>query len=137
MSLITNITDKVLECLPELQAAYLFGSYANNDAHPGSDVDIAVLLPPAFARQMQSITLFQARCDLEKAVHNNVDLINLRRVNTILQKEVITYGKRFLCHDVYAAEEFEMLVFSAYQKLSQERSAIIESILQNGRVLAT
>ncbi len=85
---------------------------------------------------MQSMTLFQARCELEKAVHKDIDLINLRRVNTILQKEVITCGLRFLCYDVYAAEEFEMLVFSAYQKLSQERSAIIESILQNGRVLA-
>lgn len=73
MSLITNITDKLLECLPELQAAYLFGSYANNDAHPGSDVDIAVLLPPALSRQMQSMTLFQARCELEKSVHKDID----------------------------------------------------------------
>ncbi len=118
-----------------LQAVYLFGSIAAHDEHPGSDVDIAVLLSPDQSGLIEPAYFFDVRCELEKVLNKNADLINLRKVNTVLQKEVITNGKRIYCPDEYAAEEFEMLVYSAYQKLSRERAGIVDEIIKSSRVL--
>jgi len=121
----------------ELQAVYLFGSLAAREEHPGSDVDTAVLLSPEQSRKSGAAYFFNLRCDLEKVLNKNVDLVNLRMVNTVLQKEVIANGERIYCRDEYAAEQFEMLVYSAYQKLCQERADIVEDVLKSGKVLAT
>lgn len=118
-----------------LQAAYLFGSQADHTGHPDSDVDIAILLSPEQSRQVSQAYLFQVRLELEKISQKNVDLINLRTANTVLQKEVIATGVRIYCSDEYAAELFEMLAFSAYQKLNQERADILQEIFSSSRVL--
>ncbi|MEA3396520.1 MAG: nucleotidyltransferase domain-containing protein, partial [Chloroflexota bacterium] len=64
-----------------------------------------------------------------------VDLINLRRVPTVLQKEVIAADRRIYHADEYAADEFEMLTLSYYQKLNEERAEIIEDALATGRFI--
>ncbi len=70
---------------PTLQVVYLFGSYASGDPWPNSDVDIALLLPPKVARQAGSLYLTSLHDQLEKALHREADLINLRRVSTVFQ----------------------------------------------------
>jgi uncharacterized protein len=65
-----------------------------------------------------------------------VDLINLRLVSTVLQKEIITNGRRLYTNDEYATEEFEMLTYSFYQKLNQERGEILAQFNQTGRAYA-
>ena len=71
-------------------------------------------------------------CDLTAALSKEVDMINARRGSTILQKEIMG-GIRIYCADRYAADEFEMLVISYYQKLNEERAGIVESALTGGR----
>ena len=70
---------------------------------------------------------------LEKQVNRSVDLINLRLVSTVLQKQVIEYGKVLACQDQYALQEFEMLTLSFYQKLNEERKEILQSFWDTGR----
>jgi uncharacterized protein len=65
-----------------------------------------------------------------------VDLINLRQVSTVLQKEVIAADRRIYLADEYAAAEFEMLTLSYYQKLNKERATIIRDALATGRFIA-
>lgn len=41
--------------------------------------------------------------------------------------------RRIYCGDLYAADEFEMLVLSFYQKLNEERAEVLAEGLRSGR----
>jgi predicted nucleotidyltransferase len=128
-----EIIRTVLEHYPDTQAIYLFGSYGTEQEWPDSDVDIAVLLPPEEAKTAGSLQMSDLRFDLETLLEKEIDLINIRRVPTVLQKEVVVADCRIYDGDWFAAEEFEMLTLSYYQKLNEERSEIVSSALSNGR----
>lgn len=129
-----EIIRTVLEHYPDTQAVYLFGSYGTEQEWPESDVDIAVLLPPEKAKKAGMLAMSNLRFALETLLKKEVDLINLRRVPTVLQKEVIAADCRIYEGDRYAAEEFEMLTLSYYQKLNEERAEIVNNVLANGRI---
>ena len=116
-----------------VQAIYLFGSYDTDKAWPNSDVDIALLLPPAEAKCAGPLALGNVRMTLERLLGKDVDLINLRRVSTVFQKEIIMAERRIFCVDAYATDEFEMLVLSYYQKLNEERADVLAEGLRSGR----
>ena len=123
----------IRQYFPTVQGVYLFGSFATNDVHEKSDVDIALLLPHQIAKQNRNLYLTELHLMLEKQVNRSVDLINLRLVSTVLQKQVIEYGKVLACQDQYALQEFEMLTLSFYQKLNEERKEILQSFWDTGR----
>ncbi|WP_298269797.1 nucleotidyltransferase domain-containing protein [Geobacter sp.] len=123
----------VLEHCPDVQAIYLFGSFGTEDEWPDSDVDIAMLLPPKEAKKAGLLAMSALQRALEKLLKREIDLINLRQVPTVLQKEVIAADRRIYDGDRIAAEEFEMLTLSLYQKLNEERAEIIASALTDGR----
>ena len=129
------IVRSILEHYPTAQAIYLFGTYGTADEWPDSDVDIAVLLAPQQAKATGFLALSALRFELESSLKKEVDLINLRRVPTVLQKEVIVADRRIYQADEYAADEFEMLTLSYYQKLNEERAEIIEDALATGRFI--
>ncbi len=123
----------VLTHYPATQAIYLFGSYSTGNAGSHSDVDIALLPTPKQAKD----PLLMSRChiEMENALSKEIDLLNARQVSTVFQKEIIT-GIRLYCADPYAADEFEMLVISYYQKLNQEREGILNAFYKTGRAYA-
>lgn len=84
-----TILDVVLRHYPNAQAIYLFGSHADNTARPDSDVDIALLLPPAEAATVAEVMLSPCQAELMDAFSRDVDLINMRRVSTVFQKEIL------------------------------------------------
>ncbi|MBI4315749.1 MAG: nucleotidyltransferase domain-containing protein, partial [Chloroflexi bacterium] len=120
---------------PAAQGNYLFGSYDAHKELPDSDIDIALLLPPEQARQEKNLLLSRCRFDLQNALSRDVDLLNARQVSTVFQKEIIG-GARIYCADPYAADEFEMLVISYYQKLNEERREILDAFYRTGRAYA-
>jgi predicted nucleotidyltransferase len=122
-----------LKYYPDLQAIYLFGTYGTDEEWPDSDVDIALLLPWEKAKEAGPLTMSDLRFELEALLNKDVDLINLREVSTVLQKEVIAAGRRIYRADEYATDEFEMLVLSYYQKLSEERRDILQSFFETRR----
>jgi predicted nucleotidyltransferase len=123
----------VLRHYPDVQAIYLFGSYGTENERPDSDVDIALLLPPHTAKAVGSLALSELQSDLESLLRKPVDLINLRQVSTVFQKEIIMADRRIYTGDKSAAQVFEMLVLSFYQKLNQERAEIVAEGLRSGR----
>ncbi|MGY6554218.1 MAG: type VII toxin-antitoxin system MntA family adenylyltransferase antitoxin [Wenzhouxiangella sp.] len=131
----SNIVDQILRDLPETQAIYLFGSGAKDEQLPGSDLDLAVLLPPLEARRVGNLGGSPLHLALESMLCRDVDLINLREASTVFQKEVIGSDRRLFCADSHAADEFEMLVLSLYQKLNAERADIIRDGRNSGHFL--
>jgi uncharacterized protein len=121
--------------VPRLQGIYVFGSRAAVEHKDDSDIDIAMLLHPKAAKKMTGLQMFILQCDLTSELGMEVDLINLRQVNTVMQMEIIHTGERIFCADVYACEEFEMLTLSFYQKLNDERADIMARIMQTNRIL--
>jgi predicted nucleotidyltransferase len=131
---IKNDTVKtVLGHYPSVQGIYLFGTHGTEYERPGSDVDIALILPPEQAKKEGDLVLSQCRMDLESVLHKDVDLLNARQVSTVLQKEIISTGTILYCADRYALDEFEMLVMSFYQKLNEERAGVLAEGLASGR----
>jgi uncharacterized protein len=130
------IVDTILAVYPHIQAIYLFGSYGTADEWPDSDVDIALLLSPAEAKEAGSLLLGELHLGLQSLLNKEVDLLNLRRVSTVMQKEVVFSERRIFCADEYATAEFEMLVLSFYQKLNEERREILEAFRESKRAYA-
>jgi len=118
---------------PAVQAIYLFGTFGTSAERPDSDLDVGILLPPEIAKSIRFHDFFMLISDLSIALGRETDLINLRRVPTVLQKEVIAADRRIYCAAPFAADEFEMLTLSNYQKLNQERAEIISDALAAGR----
>ncbi len=132
-----DIVQTVLEHYPDTQAIYLFGSYGTGNEWPDSDVDIALLLPPAEAKTSRMLAMSPLCADLGSLLEKPVDLVNLRIVPTVFQNEIISADRRIHSGDAYAADEFEMLVMSFFQKLSQERAEILTEGLRSGRFYTT
>ncbi|MCZ6872402.1 MAG: nucleotidyltransferase domain-containing protein [bacterium] len=128
------IIDTILGHLPGVQAIYLFGTWDTADEWLASDVDMAVLLTPQTAKTVGSLLMAELHGALESALHKMVDLVNLRRVSTVFQKEIITTGRRIYCDDDQPADEFEMVTLSLYQKLNAERAGILEEARKSGRL---
>jgi len=118
---------------PTAQAIYLFGSFGTPGERPESDVDIAVLLPAAEKVSTTSMMLSDCRFELEDELKRDVDLLSARDISTVFQKEVVFGGRRLDCQDENAMAEFECLTMSLYQKLNEERSAILEQFALTGR----
>ena len=72
---------------------------------------------------------------LMDVLKKDVDLVNLRRVNTVLQHEIIQTGRIIYMKDEYTIDLFEMIVMSLYQKLNEERAGILKEIYKSGRIL--
>ena len=133
MTVAGDIVRTVLGRYPETQAIYLFGSYGTENEWPDSDVDIALLLPPEQAKASRMLAMSPLCAELGSLLEKPVDLINLRIVSTVFQKEIIASDRRIHTGNAYAADEFEMLVLSFFQKLSQERAEILAEGMCSGR----
>lgn len=127
------IIETILRRHPGTQAIYLFGSWGAENEWPDSDVDIALLLPPEQAKALGLSDLIKTQTELSDRLGRSVDLLNLRLVSTVFQKEVVMADRRIYTADEYAAEEFEMLTLSYYQKLNDERAEVMAEGLRSGR----
>ncbi|GAB1481390.1 type II toxin-antitoxin system antitoxin [Treponema sp.] len=123
-----GIVDIIVRYYADIQAIYLFGSYGTSDERPQSDVDIALLLPVDRSKCAGNLALSPAASELALLLGRDIDLINLRLVDTVFQNQIVGTGRIILKRDVYETELFEMLSLSFYQKLNQERASIIEQI---------
>jgi len=133
MSVEDQLIETVLADYPDTQAIYLFGSWGTEDEWPTSDLDMAVLLPPEQAKAVDFWAWIDLTMRLGGIVHKKVDLLNVRQVSTVFQKEVIMADRRIYTGDEYAADEFEMLTLSFYQKLNEERAEVLADGLRSGR----
>jgi len=126
--------DEIRTCLrrvlPQVYAGYVFGSIAAGEAGPGSDIDIAVLLP----RPLPALERFAAQEAIAREFGRDVDLIDLRAASTVLRMQVLTRGRLLFSNDEPAREAFEDNCFSAYARLNEERAAILEQIAREGGV---
>lgn len=79
---------KVFATYPEIKCAYLYGSYARNQATNKSDVDILVVCPP------MGLKFYGLASELEKELKKDVDLQTHRQIldNAEFVEALLTEG---------------------------------------------
>ena len=72
----------------DIEYCYLFGSYAKNQAHDGSDVDLLV------ATTCSGLKFYELAEQLRENLHKKVDLLNIDQLNNNqeLAKEILKTG---------------------------------------------
>ncbi|MBI5316753.1 MAG: nucleotidyltransferase domain-containing protein [Nitrospirae bacterium] len=116
--------------IPDLIALYRFGSQAKGTAHPGSDVDLAVL-----ARDpIPALRRFEISQELATQLHRDVDLVDLRTASTVMRIQVISTGSCLDTPDEPAHRTFEMYAYADYARLNEERREIVKGITQRGLI---
>lgn len=91
---IKETCSKIFAKYPEVTCAYLYGSYARNQAKPNSDIDILVVCPPMGMR------FFSLAGELSRAFSKDIDLKSHRQAITdenflgeVLKDGIKIYGK--------------------------------------------
>jgi len=118
--------------VPALLVVYRFGSDAQGTARPGSDIDLAVLAQ----NRLVPNTLVELQQGLATILHREVDLIDLRATSTVMQMQVLSTGECLFSGNDRARELFEMVVYSSYARLNEERSGILDDVRTRGSVYA-
>jgi len=130
VSLNQQITSYLLPSLPDIQAIYLFGSYAQQQATAESDVDIAVLCP----KPLESIHRWEIIQQLAKELKQEVDLVDLQSASTVIQFQVVSTGERIYCRDENEMAWWELKVYQLYLTLNDDRRPILEEIKRTGTI---
>ena len=130
-----TIVTHILQAFPTTQAIYLFGSFGTPDERPASDIDIAVVLPFDIAKTATA-ALHELANDLMLQTGRAIDLVNLRQVDTILQYEVISTGRRIAAPQRTESDLYELVIIKTYQYFNRERADIVAHGLQTGRFYA-
>ncbi len=124
------LIETLLAVIPEATTVYLYGSEAAGEASASSDLDLAVLAAEAIAPGR----IAKARQALAETARRDVDLIDLSRVPTVMQAQVVSKGRILRDVDPTHRERFETRVYSAYARLNEERREILERITREGRI---
>ena len=87
--MIEAIVPAILKHWPKAVAIYLFGSHATADERGESDVDLALVLPHGSYVTNTELALSTCKSDLEMLLGWDIDLLDLRSLSTVFQKEII------------------------------------------------
>lgn len=120
--------DALLEALPDAWAIYVFGSVARGEEWPSSDLDLAVLLPPA--RRIES--LLDVVSSVSARVHRDVDVVDLRRAGDILRRQVLLEGRPLYLSEPDQVLAWEAAAMSRYARHREEIRDILEDFQRTG-----
>ena len=125
-----RINRLVLDAHPDAQAVYRYGTWGTAAERPGSDLDVAVLLPHDAAMRVDRWRWHLLAVEVAGAVRaEHADLINLRRADTSFQAEILRTGRLTYSGDAGERLAFEALVLSMHQRLNAERAGIRAAIV--------
>lgn len=128
---IDRTIESVMSRYPSVVLAILFGSMAQDHTRNDSDLDIAV----TSSTPLTAHTHLAIMEDLALAVGRPVDLIDLDRTHNPLLRQILTKGRRVLCHN--RTRYAELILRMVYEEadimpyyrriLSERRQAWIET----------
>jgi uncharacterized protein len=117
------LVEVVRRCVPDIDGIYLFGSVARGRTRPGSDVDVALLIPPG--RKVSTGEFLATAAELESLTHRTVDLSVLdTQTQLVHAKEVVTTGICLFARSQERIRSFEMQVLSEYARFLEDRAPV-------------
>lgn len=139
MAIISYLDDKRVNIIKTFLARALdpylimvFGSAASGQMRPDSDIDLAVLSDGKF----EPYQLFVVSQQLASLLECDIHLIELQKVSTVLQAQVVGKGKIILDRNPQRRQEFFIRVLKEYARLNEERMPILVKIKKRGTIYA-
>jgi predicted nucleotidyltransferase len=124
------LVDTLHQKLPHLLGVYLFGSQAQENASPTSDVDVAILAE----NRVPIVTLWEIAKDLERtATDRDVDLVDLRGASTVFQHQIITTGI-CLWSAGLPATLYEIFILREKMDFDAARQGLLADIAKEGTI---
>jgi len=121
--LVKALVEVVRRLVPDIDGIYVFGSVARGRTRPGSDLDVALLLPPG--RKLSPDELLATMSQLESLTHRTVDLSVLNTETQLVHaKEVVTTGACLFARSQGRIHTFEMQVLSQYARFLEDRAPV-------------
>jgi predicted nucleotidyltransferase len=114
----------IREFVPETVAVYRFGSTVAARTHRESDIDLAVLAKAALDPTLR----FDVQRQLASRLQRDVDLVDLQRATTVMRIQIVARGTLLAASDPQEKDRFEMLAYSAYARLNEERAPVLERV---------
>ena len=123
----------VIDLLNEkLNPAYIlvFGSYAKGTAREDSDLDLAYYSD----KQLDQYERFLIAGEIARICNIEVDLIDIRRIDTVFAAQIYTTAEIIACQDENTFYKDRMKTLSMYVTLNEQRAEILQSIEERGSV---
>ncbi|WP_106495742.1 type VII toxin-antitoxin system MntA family adenylyltransferase antitoxin [Lentibacillus sp. Marseille-P4043] len=128
-----QIRQKLVETLTEkVNPAFilLFGSYAKERARGDSDVDLAYYKE----QPLSSYELFILTGELAQICGKDVDLVNIREIDTVFAMQIFSTGKLIECRDENEFVKQRIKAYHMYAELNEQRAEVLRSIQERGSV---
>lgn len=125
-----QVKQQIVALLTEaVQPAFivLFGSYAKNTARSDSDVDIAYYSEQSISPYNRFIMMGE----LAMICGAEVDLINIREVDTVFAMQIFAYGQLLACSDENEFVKQRMKALRMYVELNEQREVVLQSIRES------
>ena len=108
----------------------LFGSFAKGSVHDESDIDLAY-----FSKQpLSPYERFILTGDLASIANREVDLVDLKNIDTVFTMQIFEQGIPIYIHDENEFTRQKMRAYSMYATLSEQRAPVLEAIKERGSV---
>ncbi|RYF74569.1 MAG: nucleotidyltransferase domain-containing protein [Comamonadaceae bacterium] len=121
-----QIIAAVRKALPQARAAWLFGSVVSGRFGPGNDIDLAVdLVSP-----LSPAARWEMTHRLAQDLGTDVDLLDFRRLSTVMQYQVLATGQRLFSVDEGATAAYCGFVLSEYQNIQAWRQPMMRQLAQ-------
>lgn len=108
----------------------LFGSFAKGTEQEDSDIDLAYFSK----KQLSSYERFILAGQLAVISGCEVDLVDIKRIDTVFIMQVFAYGIPIYMADKNEYIRQQMRAYSMYVTLNEQRASVIESIKKRGSV---
>lgn len=116
---------------PDIDFAYLFGSFGKGKRLPLSDVDIGIYLKEPVDVQEKKMEILGVLMDLLKT--DEIDLVILNRAPLTLQMKILESKKVIVDNTPFLRHRYESLTMREYFDFSVVQKAILERRFLSGR----
>ncbi len=124
------IVETLLALLPDVQAAYRYGSAGSEYERTDSDIDIAVMAD----HPLDFPLLLKVSSELARLTGHEIDLNDMRRLPVTLRVQIVTNGVRLFARDPAKADEYDSHVLSEYAYLNEARKGILDDVRARGNI---
>ncbi len=117
----------ILQAVPYISAAILFGSEASGNATQESDIDLALLYKAKHIPK--PLDVLQLRQQLSDDMLQEVDIVLLNDASPIIAMQAVKNGFPLLIQDQKAYDAFEMRLATDYADVKKMREPFEKNIL--------